>query len=386
MFARTARAAGLSGLVLQHAVTHDLAVPQRVYTSLRKAATVIAGSNLNRFAELERILGALQRSDIPAMLLKGAALNLSLYDRPDHRPMSDVDILVRPESAQHAVDCLVKNGCRRGFALLRDDFFPRYYYEVELITESIHPERIDLHGYPFRPMRLSRTIPDDAFWDAARTVQVGEATALIPRPEIMFLHLAAHAAFHGCSRLIWLYDVARWAWVYGDSMDWGLIGRRAEDWGLAPAVAETIARTEDYFGRVCPRDLSERLAAVRSGWRDRLMLAHAPNESASPIAHVVVNLLCTPGVRFRVGYLLALLLPGRDHLAEIYRYRHPGWWIGAHLWRGVRAMRRLVAMFVSLILSTFRALSGRIMPSNHRETRRGPREEAKCVAMPLPPV
>ena len=293
-------------------------------------------------------------------LLKGAALNLTLYDRADLRPMSDVDLLVRPESAGDALRCLLRNGCRRGFALLRDDFFPKYYYELELVSESIHPQRIDLHAHPFRPLRLARTIPTDDFWLGAHRIDVGESEAFVPRREIMLIHLAAHAAFHGCSRLLWLYDIRRWAQRHGDMIDWRLFLQRADEWGLSQAVACALERTKALFGPVCPDDVVDRLRAAPTHWRDRITLAHTPRESASPTVHVAVNLLCTPGVRFRLGYLAALVRPGRDHLAGLYPWRHPGWVACAHVWRLVRAASRAAFALPSIALRNLGRLARRV--------------------------
>ena len=121
--------------------------------------------------------------------------------------MSDVDLLIRADTVDRAFAALEGCGCKRGFELLRDDFFPRYHYEVEFHTTSARPLRLDLHVRPLRPLRIARLMPDDALWKGARRVNVDDAYAFVPAPEAMLVHLCAHAAYHGCSRLLWLYDI-----------------------------------------------------------------------------------------------------------------------------------------------------------------------------------
>jgi hypothetical protein len=290
--------------------------------------------------ELERILHAFNKNGLPVMLLKGAALNLTVYAVAELRPMSDVDLLVQPCDARRALKLLDDLGCRRGVGLIRDDFFPKYHYEVEVIVPSVRPMRIDLHARPLRPLRIARVMPDDALWKDAREVRLGAATALIPRPEYNFIHLAAHAAYHGCSRLIWLYDIKRIVEVFGDTMDWSLVVARCREWRLSLAVRTALAQAAAIFGPVCPAEVLKELARHHASCRDRLALYHAPRDGGSPIGHVVCNLLCAPGIRFRLGYLIALLLPGRDHLAGLYKRRHPGWTICAHIWRFTRGFGR----------------------------------------------
>ncbi len=328
--------ARLAGLVLEHASRRDRTLPPQVSSELQRRAMTVAAYNMNLSAELERIVGILGRANIPVMLLKGAALNLTVYARPDLRPMSDLDLLIRPEDAGATLQLLADYGCRQGCDLLREGFFPKYHYEMELITDPPKSARIDLHARPLRPLRISRTMPDQAIWEEAVTVRVGESQALVPCPEVMFIHLAAHAAFHGCSRLLWLYDLKRLVDVHEHSLDWSVVAKRAGRWGLSLPVLRAVESAGELLGPVCPTVVIEELAAQPATWRDRLVLAHAPHDRLSPVVHVMLNMLCTPGIRFRAGYLFALLRPGRAHLGDVYPYRHAGWVICAHAWRVLR--------------------------------------------------
>ena len=338
--ARVAGADGLAGLVLEQASRRGIELPLAVLEQLRSASMVVAAGNIQAAAGLGEILKSFNRAGVPLMLLKGAALNLTVYPRPDLRPTSDVDLLIHPDHVEASLRLLEECGCRRGFDLVRDDFFPKYHYEVELFTDSPAPVRIDLHARPLRPLRISQTMPDDGLWEGAQSVLVGDAEAKIPSPEMMFIHLAAHAAYHGCSRLLWLYDIKRLTDAYGDSMDWGLIVRRTGQWRLSWPLLRAIERAGGLLGPVCPSEVTHALGAHPTSWRDRLALAHAPRDASSPMSHLVVDLLCTPGFRFRLGYLLSFLLPGKKHLAGLYPYRHRGWQACAHVWRGCRAVLR----------------------------------------------
>ena len=337
-FAHAAQVTGLAGLILDHRARYDLPLPDATRAALRRAALLVAADNAYMEGELERIVGAFNEADIPVMVLKGVALNHTLYDRLDMRPMSDVDLLVHPNDVDAATQVLEQTGCRRGLSLIRDDFFPRYYYETEWLTGSAQPVRIDLHVRPLRPLRIARTMPDVGLWAGAREIRLGASMAYVPRPELMLLHLAAHAAYHGCDRLIWLYDIKRWVDAYGTGMDWMLLTERARAWKLSLPVRRAAERTAALFGPVFPASVMNELRAHGAGWRDRLALSHAPRDASSAVAHVGVNLFCTPGVRFRVGYLLALMRPNNDHLADIYSGRHWGWPVVAHTYRVFRAL------------------------------------------------
>lgn len=344
---------GLAGLLLEQISRHNIHVSKMFVERLQVSAMFIAAQQMNMMRELERLLKIFQDADIPVMLLKGAALRTSIYTRPDLRPMSDLDLLVKPQDANRAIELLTRHGCTRGFELIRDDYFPTYYYEVELLTQSSRPVRIDLHARPFRPLRISKTMPDDALWEGSQTVQIGESQAQIPRPELMFIHLAAHAAYHGCSRLIWLYDIKRFVDHHGENMDWSVVTQYASSWRLSLPVLRAIESCMLHFGRVCPFSVLQQLHDSRINWQDRWSLWQTPRDANNPAMHLLCNFICTPGWRFPMGYLAAHLIPSAGHLADLYPYRHAGWTLCAHGWRGVRAIYRAISAIVRKIGQPF---------------------------------
>ncbi len=282
---------------------------------------------------LEKVATEFNRAGIPLMALKGAALNMTIYDRLDERPMSDLDLLIRPEHVEVAFALLESAGCLRGQSLVREDFFPRFHYETEFNAGHIFHMRIDLHVRPFRPLRWGRLNPTEAMWARAEPMQIGRAQVLIPSVEDMLVHLAAHSALHGNCRPMWLADIKRWADARRSEICWEqfLIAVRAG--GLALPVREAIEAAEHGLGEVCPPSIRRRLARIGVGWRDRLALWQAPRDAYHPVAHVAVDTLCTPGWRFRLGYLCAVLVPDRGHMQEWYCRNHWGWLACAHLLR-----------------------------------------------------
>jgi len=315
----------------------------------RGADSSVSIRNIHMMHVLERIAARFNDADIPLLVLKGAALNLTLYDRPDKRPMGDLDLLIRPEHIDESFALLETLGCLRGEPLVREDFFPRFYYEAEYSTGSIFPVKIDLHVRPFRPLRYSRLVPVDALWQRAEPVRIGRAMVLIPSAEDMLIHLAAHSAIHGNSRAVWLQDIKHWADAYREVIDWDRLLATAKAWHLAPAVQAAVKRAERDFGPVCPPEIRERLFQLRGDWRDRLALYQAPRDADHPVAHVLVNVLCTPGWRFALAYLRAVLVPDRGHMDEWYCRRHWGWLAWAYLlrwlWPVAKHVRPLWTLF-----------------------------------------
>ena len=317
---------------------------------LQVEASVIGLRNRCLMHFLERIASTFNEAGIPLMVLKGAALNLTIYETPGERPMLDLDLMIRPEHVEDTSALLQRLGCRRGEDLVREDFFPRFYYETEYISETVYPMRIDLHVRPFRPLRYSRMVPEHALWRRAEPINIGQATVLIPAVEEMLIHLMVHAAIHGFSEAKWLEDIQRWIERYASrrpdrkassTIDWDRFVSTVAAWGLALPVREAIAQLDRRSDHLCPKKATARLAKLPVSWRDRLALWHAPRDAADSAGHVFVNVLTTPGLGFVFGYLRAVVLPDRKHMGEWYRHRHWGWLSGAYLLRWLRPVVRL---------------------------------------------
>jgi len=293
-----------------------------------------ATRNIRLMHFLERIALRFNEAGLPLMALKGAALNLTLYRQPHERPMNDLDLMVHERDLPRARELLAEIGARPGEPLVRAYFFPRYYYETEYTAGDLFPVRIDLHVRPLRPLRYGRLLPSEAFWRRARSIAVGDATVLIPGDEDMLIHLAAHAAVHGCVDGKWREDIRKLIDERGKSIDWDRMSAKAERWGLSLPVRETLEHF--YEQAALPARVLLKLGRVRVNWRDRLALRQAPRDAEHAAMHVLVNALCTPGPRYVLGYLFATLLPDKGHMATWYTRRHFGWLACAHLIRVIR--------------------------------------------------
>lgn len=338
---RYARQHDLAGLALLAAKRLNLRVPSPHAEELAAAAGSIAARNLQIDARLQTAAAALSRAGVEAVALKGVVLQRLVYQRVDVRPMSDVDLLVMPANAERACRALESAGCQCAAPLVRKDFFPRFHYEIAYETCEPQPVKFDLHVRPFRPALYRRTVPDNAMFEGAQRIAVGDADLLIPSPQRMMLHLMVHAAVHGAERLLWLLDIRMAAQVLADRIDWNHIIELARHWRLTWPMRVALDRVEGHFGPFAAPEVADQLRRETPTWLDRLALWQAPRDAAHPISHLMVNTLSGGSLRDRLQYLAAVALPERDHMAGIYPHRHRGWLAVAHAWRLVRPLARV---------------------------------------------
>jgi hypothetical protein len=184
---------------------------------------------------LESALGALADAGIDTLLLKGAALSAGTY-RDGHRPMNDLDLLVRRDQADAAIAALTAIGWTPRLPN------PGRFLRVVHACCFGHPSGIelDLHVSPFHERPLK---PRDftAIVAAGAPVLVGPRQAIVPCPADQFLFTCAHGMRHAdVAPFRWLVDACLILRRHANRFDWDRLREQATLHRLALPVAATI--------------------------------------------------------------------------------------------------------------------------------------------------
>ncbi len=132
----------------------------------------------------DRAVAALSRAEIRHIPLKGAVLQ-DFYPQPWMRTSCDIDILVRAEELERAVEAL----CADGFRVEKRDG-----HDICLaLDEGIH---LELHFAFIEEGRFSEaTDLLDSAWESAEPVD-SDGYRLLMKRELFYLYILAHAAKH----------------------------------------------------------------------------------------------------------------------------------------------------------------------------------------------
>jgi hypothetical protein len=241
--------------------------------------------NRQLLAELLRVAGGAAEARIDLMALKGARLAVDYYRSPGLRPLSDLDLLVRPADVLKFGEVLRRLG-------YREIEPPPSYVDASRLDEQSREycwlatrQGLDvLVEYRTTPMEvtvarlgdLDRTFAEPLRSHAADVWRRAGAarepgSALIPMsPEDLLLQVATHlAAKHLDFRLIWLHDLARIVTV-AQPFDWGYTARTAAALRLAGPVSAALEASVHWMGApIASTDLDR----VRGGVTNRSVFA-----------------------------------------------------------------------------------------------------------------
>ena len=178
-------------------------------------------------ARLVASVEALVAAKIEVLLLKGAGLLYTAYPSIAERPMSDVDLLVRPEQAVAAQAVLGGLGWTWDEGDAAAAFYAHHHHLPPMYDPRGGGANLELHTELFiagHPLRLAT----GGVWDAARVVRVGGARALVPNEQ--------HQLLHACLHFAWSHMMHSAAWRTSRDVA-ALVATGRIDWDAFVALA-----------------------------------------------------------------------------------------------------------------------------------------------------
>ena len=147
----------------------------------------------------ERILSDIEarfsKTGVEFMVLKGVPLAQELYGEPGLRPMDDLDILVRRQEREGALEAMRDLGYRLPPGSLSQRFYLRHHFHLLMLRQVRTGLPVELH-WNTQPFFSTSLIPEDEFWEGRRTCRVGAVDVTVPGREQEFLYLIQHLSRH----------------------------------------------------------------------------------------------------------------------------------------------------------------------------------------------
>jgi len=217
--------------------------PQHVVQALESHYLKNRLRNLRLYAHLFAVLEGLAAQAIDVVVLKGAFLAQAVYEDAALRPMSDVDLLVRPQDLERAARAM------RALGWLQSPPVPEGGHQLP--TFELAGVQVDLHwsieddAAPFR-------VDGGGLWQRAVPARLSQASALALSAEDLLLHLCLHTAYnHGWLQfdggLRQMADIAVVVRHHEATFDWPAFTARALAWRAGRCVWLALATARDLL-------------------------------------------------------------------------------------------------------------------------------------------
>jgi hypothetical protein len=227
---------------------------------LQRLALVSEFQLMSLHDRLARFLALFAANGVEVLLLKGAGLAHSAYARPTDRPMGDIDVLVREETATTAWELARANGWRRRTDVPEERSYDDHQHLTPLEDGDGLQIGLELHTSLFT-QQAPFVLPASQLWDGARRLSIGGAPALVPSAEDQLLHAALHFAWsHEMSFGAWrtIRDVERL--VASGPVDWRAFVEKARAARGGSCAYWTLRLARDLAGVEAPAHVLDSLA------------------------------------------------------------------------------------------------------------------------------
>lgn len=248
------------------------------------------------YGVLNRINQEFASENISAILLKGAALGLSLYDDYALRPMSDLDLLVRREDLQRA-SLIIQSF---GYQVLPQQYLGIAGWVDRSLNHHAHFRggtkdgiAIELHWNLVAGDSDWRSPALDRFWNECEHLELPEMAQFeaenhadsrqsrkvrVLSPTTNLLYLAAHLFLqHGSYRsiLLWYYDIHLLLTKQREHIQWEVVFETACELRWADAVRLALIAVQDRFNTPIPDGVIKRLESMGDPQAKRIIAINA---------------------------------------------------------------------------------------------------------------
>jgi hypothetical protein len=232
-------------------------VPGETAGKFRNAMVVSLTRNTSNAESMGAVLRILNRENIKTVLLKGLALELTVYGNCGLRQMTDVDVLVRRDNCMKARKLLMDNGFES--LPVKSVFHKPIIADVgkHLPTLVKKEFAIELHHELFG---AGKNILTMMLYDTAVETEVNGEKCFVPEARIFFLYLVKHLWLHEMnneSQLKLYTDLVVLIEKYGDEiLNYDLL-TYANQAGMSKILARRLEPLRDLWGISFPGWINE---------------------------------------------------------------------------------------------------------------------------------
>ena len=235
----TADRHGVAPLVYTNLMNHQngsFAVPQAVMNKFKKAYIHNVFVKKGTGPILEEALALFARKGLDVMLVKGAALNVLVYEKPWYTRSYDIDLVIKAR---------------------RDEIDETDHFElVETLEKFNHQrnefkEHIEYDYYEHHDVTMNNVlmINSERLWQEAHKIQVNGYDVFVMTPEDMLLAAAINSCRKRFFRLKSLCDIAEIIHHYPD-LNWDLLADKAIEYECNTILYTALIVTQTTLG--CP--------------------------------------------------------------------------------------------------------------------------------------
>ena len=327
-FRNLANEHGVAALVWTNLEKYQLysGIPENVVSFLRGALMRSLSRNTFNTVSMGEVLRLLNSENIKTVILKGLALENSVYGNSGLRQMSDVDILINRAECIKARKILLSNGYE---SLPVKSIFHEFiiaYTGKHLPSLLKNGTSVEIHHELFGSGNTSMT---KILYNTSYEVEIKGEKAWFSKPQIFFLYLVKHLSLHELnneSQLRLYTDLVVMIEKYYDEILNPNLIKYASDAAMSEVLARTLEPLRDIWGIHFPNPVNDFI----DEWHNeesinkfmyflRSPKDNPPVDKAGFYRHIIGDI---PGFHRKFLYILGDLFPSVSFMKNRYKCKN----------------------------------------------------------------
>ena len=221
-------------------------IPEKVMDRLEKAYYANVARNMFFYKELKRILEAFHEKGVKVIVLKGPALDKTVYGDIGLRTFGDLDLLVKEEDLAYA-----KKVMSDLEYVFNESYAPEEWYRQKHFhfpyNHSDNSVQVEIHWHIMKNRPFCIQI--DEWWERTNMMKIDNYEILIPSPEDMLIHLCLHLFKHGypCEQTLrGLCDISETLRYYRKEINWQRFQDEVNRHGINKPVYSMLFLVKNY--------------------------------------------------------------------------------------------------------------------------------------------
>ncbi len=283
--------------------------PTLIFSKFRKAYLWSCSRSLQMEHQLQEILSAFSRKNIPVLVLKGPALGRIVYENPALRPSSDLDLLVKPNDVIEIRSLLINLGYK-----LQNKCFETFQYSQceEVYNRGKHYRSVEIHWALCTNLKGLHEKDLSPFFSRALSVSTETTEFWTLDPVDSLIQVALHALEHHPfdMRINWCMDVS--FLIQRIILDYSVptLLKRSKEWKALGAIKDMLQLSNFWIGIPKKKQINEIIPDEDT--------KHHSIVSFDPFYRINMYLAKCSGLRQTLSMIVRVIFPDADYVQSTY--------------------------------------------------------------------
>lgn len=315
----------LLGPLIYRAIRDQAIVPPQIEQRLSQLYYQTACQNTLLFGSLVQVLRSLNDRQIPVLILKGAALAQVVYGDVALRPMSDLDLLIRPADLPQVRQCLQALGYTAHNLEIQEGYTDEFRNEAFFFKDGLTRVGIDLHWKLVSLTYYQRVLSSEWFWETALPIEFDRTPTSILGYEAQLLHLCAHLFWHHQGEgMLWQHDIAEFLMLYQDKIDWIEVLKQAQRFRLVLPLQQVLPEIMGHWQVTLPPGILEEIRLLQPSPEEQTLFAWLnARYLRTTLRYFLADLTGLSGWQQKSRFLWNTVFPSSRYMQQRYRIEHP---------------------------------------------------------------